>query len=104
MPRICRAILHGDRVEWIDTAPKSPGAVRVSITLLEEVAPKSSRQHGQVMAEALATLAAKGTFSAITDPVAWQRAERQKRANGLLCHTSYLSADKVTSRFWSEPA
>jgi hypothetical protein len=80
MPRAYKAILHGDSVEWIDTPPKSRDSRQISVTFLEEVAPESSRKRSQVMAEALATLAAKGTFSAITDPVAWQRAERQDRS------------------------
>jgi hypothetical protein len=31
------------------------------------------------MAEALAVLARRGTFAAITDPVAWQRERRSER-------------------------
>ncbi len=79
MPRAYKAILHGDSVEWIDTPPKSRESLPISVTFLEEATPESSVKHGQIMAEALAELAAKDTFSAITDPVAWQRGERQER-------------------------
>lgn len=79
MSRTYKAMLHGDRVEWLDSPPESRDALKVYITLVEEAGRESSRERGQVMADALADLADRGTFSAITDPVAWQRSERHER-------------------------
>ena len=79
MARAYKAILHGDSVEWIDTPPKRRDSLQISVTFLEEGVPESSRKRGRVMADALAELADRGTFSAITDPVAWQRSERHER-------------------------
>jgi hypothetical protein len=76
MLRTYKAVLHGDRVEWIDGPPKGTHPVQVHITVLEETRPETSIERGRVMAEALAMLAGRGTFSAITDPVAWQQEQR----------------------------
>jgi len=80
MLRTYKAILHGDQVEWLDKPPEKSSAVQVHITVLEEPASEPVRERGQVMAEALATLARRGTFAAITDPVTWQRELRSERA------------------------
>ena len=74
-----KAILHGDQVEWIEKPPEASSAVQVHITVLEESASKPIRERGQVMAKALAALALRGIFTAISDPVAWQRALRDER-------------------------
>jgi hypothetical protein len=79
MLRTYKAILHGDHVEWLDKPPEQTQPVPVHITLLEEVPLEPARERGQVMAEALAALASRGTFAAITDPVAWQREVRHER-------------------------
>jgi hypothetical protein len=79
MLRTYKAILHGDHVEWLDKPPEQMQPVPVHITLLEEVLLEPARERGRVMAEALAALASKGTFAAITDPVAWQREIRHER-------------------------
>lgn len=79
MLRTYKAILHGDQVQWIDTPPERARPVQVHITVLEEKEPKLPVEGGQVMAEALAALASIGTFSGITDPVAWQREQRRER-------------------------
>jgi hypothetical protein len=79
MLRTYRAILHGDHVEWLDKPPEQTQSVPVHITLLEEAPLEPARERGRVMAEALAALASRGTFAAITDPVAWQREVRHER-------------------------
>jgi len=79
MLRTYKAILRGDHVEWIEKPPERADPVQVHITLLEEETPKPLRERGRAMADALAELAKRGTFSAITDPVAWQREVRQDR-------------------------
>lgn len=74
-----KAILHGDQVEWLEKPPERSSAVQVHITVLEEPASEPIRERGRVMAEALAELARRGTFTAISDPVAWQRELRAER-------------------------
>ncbi|MBS3933661.1 MAG: hypothetical protein KGZ35_04835 [Truepera sp.] len=78
MLRTYKAILHGDHVEWLDRPPEQTQPVPVHITLLAET-PLAARERGRVMAEALAALASRGAFAAITDPVAWQREVRHER-------------------------
>lgn len=79
MLRTYKAILDGDQVQWIDIPPERTRPVQVHITVLEEGEPKLPVEGGRVMSEALAALARRGTFSGITDPVAWQREQRRER-------------------------
>jgi hypothetical protein len=79
MLRTYKAILHGDHVEWLDKRPDQTQPVPVQITPLEDAPPEAAGERGRVMAEALAALASRGTFAAITDPVAWQREVRHER-------------------------
>jgi hypothetical protein len=79
MLRTYKAILHGDHVEWVDQRPEQTQPVPVHITPLEDNPVDSASARGRVMAEALAALASRGTFAAITDPVAWQREVRHER-------------------------
>jgi len=79
MLRTYKAILHGDHVEWLDKPPEQTQPVPVHITPLLDVPLEPARERGRVMAEALDALASRGTFAAITDPVAWQREVRQER-------------------------
>ena len=79
MLRTYKAILHGDHVEWLDKRPEQTQPVPVHITPLEDAPLEPAPERGRVMAEALAALASRGTFAAITDPVAWQRELRHER-------------------------
>jgi len=79
MLRTYKAILHGDHVEWLDKRPEQTQPVPVHITPLEDTPLEPAGERGQVMAEALAALGSRGTFAAITDPVAWQRELRHER-------------------------
>jgi len=74
-----KAILHGDHVEWIEKPPEKSHPAQVHITFLEEPVSEADLERGQAMAEALAALASRGTFTAITDPVSWQREMRSER-------------------------
>lgn len=78
MLRTYKAVLRGNRVEWIDAPPAPTRPTPVHITLLEESA-EPSRACGQEMARALEALAERGGLSGIPDPVAWQRDVRQER-------------------------
>lgn len=80
MLRTYKAILHDNRVEWLEQPPDKSGEMQVYITVLEESASDFLPKRGRLMAEALAELARRGTFAAIADPVAWQRELRAERA------------------------
>ena len=79
--RTYRALLHGDRLEWLEDAPASQtdAPLRVHVTVLEQEPPAAVHARGHAMAAILEQLAERRTFSAITDPVRWQRALRQDR-------------------------
>lgn len=74
MKRIYRATLHGDRLDWIGAPPHQRDGIRVHVTVDD-----SSASDGERMAQVLGDLAGLQTFSSISDPVAWQREQRQDR-------------------------
>ncbi len=78
--RTYKAILHDNQIEWLDQPPEKSGAVQVYITLPEEPDSVSPSNRGRLMAEVLAELARRDTFTAIPDPVGWQRQLRAERA------------------------
>lgn len=78
MPRTYRAVLRGDRIEWIDPPSERRRAIPVHITLQGNVSDAPDAR-GDAMAEALADLAGMGGLSSIPDPVAWQRELRKER-------------------------
>lgn len=80
MLRTYRAVLRGNRVEWIDTPPPPEQPVAVHVTLLQEEAAGPPRARGREMASALEALARAGGLTGIPDPVAWQREVRQDSA------------------------
>ena len=81
MTRMYRALLHGDRLEWLGETPEShtdhPLRVQVTIEEPEPLAEEYAR--GRAMAALLEKVAARGALSAITDAVQWQRELRQER-------------------------
>jgi len=79
--RTYRALLHGDRLEWLGEAPESQtdAPLRVDVTVVEQAPDSEAHARGPAMAALLEKLAAQNTFSAITDPVRWQRELRQER-------------------------
>jgi len=77
MGRTYKAILCGDRIEWIDPPPDRKEPIPISITLQEYV--PSCHDRGEVMAETLEVIAREGGLSTISDPNAWQRQVRQDR-------------------------
>lgn len=80
--RTYRALLHGNRMEWLEEAPESQTDVplRVHVTIEEPEPVAEAHTRGLAMAALLEKLAARGTFAAIADPVRWQRELRQERA------------------------
>ena len=74
-----KAILRGDRVEWIGEAPDTDGGVPVEITVLEPADGNDTAARGAAMAAALQKIADAGGLGSIPDPVAWQREIRKDR-------------------------
>ena len=79
--RSYRALLHGDRIEWIEEVPESQtdAPLQVHVTVLEQELPSETDARGRAMAAILEKLAKRRAFSAIDDPVKWQRAFRRDR-------------------------
>jgi hypothetical protein len=81
MQSIYKAILRGDRIEWEDDVPeqiRSQSALTVLVTVVDQPA-ATDEKRGSRMAEVLERLAASGGVSSITDPLQWQREQRQDR-------------------------
>ncbi len=79
MRRAYKAVLRGDRVEWLDAAPETEGPLTVSIVVGQEDMTNSENKEGQSIVELFQALADMGTFADIEDPVAWQREQRKDR-------------------------
>ena len=80
MKRIFKAILHGDRVEWLDGSPESNGPVEVEITVnTGSYGPADDNDEIAPVSQYFQALADMGTFADIEDPVAWQREIRKDR-------------------------
>jgi hypothetical protein len=79
MARTYKAILHGDRVEWVDSPPPHGDATPIRIVLASD-AEDGNQTSGEAMANALEKLAEHGGLSEISDPVEWQKKVRQDRA------------------------
>lgn len=79
MKRAYKAILHGDRVEWLDGAPDAKAPLQVYITVSEMPALKDTDLASKPTFELLQELADMGAFAEIDDPVAWQREIRKDR-------------------------
>ena len=79
--RTYRALLHGDRLEWLGEAPEchTDAPLRVQVTLIEQESVSEAQARGAAMAALLEKLAARGTFADMPDPVRWQRELRQDR-------------------------
>ena len=77
MQRTYMAILHGDRVEWLNEKPEDGSPIHVQINVLDG---DEAATQGEELARLLGLLAEKGTFTAIDDPVVWQREQRKDRS------------------------
>jgi hypothetical protein len=76
-----KALLRGNCLEWLEEAPKAQTdhPLSVQVTILEEGTAAEEASRGQVMADLLEQLAARGTLSDMADPMKWQRELRQDR-------------------------
>ncbi len=79
MKRAYKAILRGDRVEWLDDAPEGEQPLEVSVIIGEKHATESRDEEGKSIIELFQALADSGAFADIDDPVAWQREQRKDR-------------------------
>ena len=74
------AILDDNRVEWsTDPPPALARRVRVHVTLLDNPPVAASPDQGARMASVLELIANRGGLTAITDPLAWEREQREDR-------------------------
>jgi hypothetical protein len=71
-----RAVVAGDRIEWID-APPTFGRLEVRVSLLPPRTDKAGRREAAIAA--LTQLAGLGGLGSIVDPTAWQRELRNDR-------------------------
>ena len=74
-----QATLQGNYIEWSGDAPPQVSnneKIKVFVTILDQ---SQSASNGKAMADALEKLAAAGSLTEITDPVEWQREQRQDR-------------------------
>lgn len=71
-----RAVVAGDRIEWIDGSP-GPGRLEVRVSLLSP-SPGHARRRESAIA-ALERLASLGGIGGIDDPAGWQRQLRDER-------------------------
>lgn len=75
-----RAILKGNRLEWIESEPTHLDAEQpVEVTILDTPGEVDAATQGQRMAKALERLAASNALSHIKDPSEWQREIRKDR-------------------------
>ena len=75
-----RAVLHGDRLEWVDDVPeqaRDDQRVTVIVTIVGNTA--NHIPDGQRMADALGRMASRGGPSGIGDALDWQREQREER-------------------------
>lgn len=79
MKRAYKAILHGDRVQWLNGAPEEKGPLLVEVTVTKELDPEEDDELSKPVSQHLQALADMGTFADIEDPVAWQREIRKDR-------------------------
>ena len=79
MKQVFKAILHGDRVEWLDDAPESDGPIQVYVSVMEVKRDDDLEPGQKSIVELFQALADSGAFADIEDPVAWQREQRKDR-------------------------
>ena len=75
-----KAVLQGNRLEWIDEVPKANRPVEVYVIVLEEnSSTELEAERGRAMAEVLEKLSAVNDCADI-EPMSWQREEKQDRS------------------------
>lgn len=75
---VYHAILHGDRLEWMDDPPSVSSPIHVQI-LFSRATETVLAANGAAMAQALEDIARTGGISAISNPREWQQEVRQDK-------------------------
>lgn len=78
MQKTYKAILRGDRVEWLGPAPDTNGGANVEITVVHPEEDSLDERRRKIH-EALEGLVASGAWKLYGDPVEWQREIRKDR-------------------------
>lgn len=74
-----RAILNGDRLEWLDAPPQVDRPLPVDVIVQDRPGIGSAASDGARMAAALEELAGGAFYDRVRDPVRWQRMVREDR-------------------------
>ncbi|HEX8273198.1 MAG TPA: hypothetical protein VF615_11205 [Longimicrobiaceae bacterium] len=74
-----RAILRGDRLEWLEAAPAADPPLPVDVIVQDSPALGAERSDGARMAQALEEVAAAPVYRRVDDPSRWQRMVREDR-------------------------
>jgi hypothetical protein len=71
MVRTYKALLRGNRLEWLEEAPEAQTdqPLSVQVTIIEQGTGAEEVSRGQAMAALLEQLATRGTLSDMADPV-----------------------------------
>ncbi len=77
MPNTYRAILTGDRLDWLGAKPAQTEATPVEVIVHDPPILGVARSDGVRMAEALEDLGSLGVYRRFDDPVRWQRMVRE---------------------------
>jgi hypothetical protein len=81
MPNTYKALLKGDRLEWVEEPPqelRSGQPLTVSVSVVQQPS-DSPKARGRRMAEALEKLAEINALPDIPHPEAWERETREDR-------------------------
>ncbi len=79
MKQVYKAILHGDRVEWLEGAPETEVPIQIYVSIPEVKRSNDLEQGEKSIVELFQALADSGAFAEIEDPVEWQREIRKDR-------------------------
>ena len=75
-PDVYPAILRGDRLEWLAGAPPEGDGAHVEVVVTNALPAGITGRDALAL---LDRLGPDGAFQDITDPVAWQREQREER-------------------------
>lgn len=81
MKQTYKAVLRGNRLEWLEKTPdySEDQPISVEVTILVDEDPSEKASRGEHMSAILEQLAETNVFSTIKDPLSWQREVRKDR-------------------------
>lgn len=74
-----KAILTGDRLQWLGEAPETNGGIPVEVTVTRAPAPLDEDARRRQLIAAMDALVASGVAENFGDPIEWQREVRKDR-------------------------